>query len=571
MRVDGTKLAFVSCHLTAHEGVSKCEERNASIVEILGGVRAGDKDIDITEQFHHVFWMGDMNYRITFDPAQPTTTKKNTEEFRRQISAQSINMNTVSTDRASAVSPDQVKVTVGGGRGRGGGGGGKSGGKSSAPPIKSSASTNGNKNSKGTPASATTTTTTPTPDVGEEESDDDNDPDANSKAAERATNMKRIFEMIAHEQWHDLLNYDELNREIHAGRVLNDFRACRPQFPPTFKRVRDIAIPLLNIQIPNQVYRWGFKRSDSNRMEGHGVMANITTFAGVSEERNVADFYHEKRYPSYTDRILYKSMGTYAGNIREEFFYSCEEALSSDHKPVIAGFEVALTLGADDIYVNTNLIGRGQQRQKTHILTLKMSNLKGHNLEEMDAQIFGGGSDPYFVIRTDPPTLLLKKSELAVDGSSVKSKVIKHNLNPIWTETLTLELASVDLEGLARNASLIVQVWDEDLANPHDLIGVTVFSMRDILTAILENKSHSFEFNNTVIRSNSEIMGSISGKISFDRDVNEYERVFYEASIGRSGTIPTSQQTTQFISLENAIVQQRELPYSGCACNCTLC
>jgi hypothetical protein len=58
LEVDGTRLAFVSCHLTAHEGVNYCEQRNASIAEILGGVRAGDKDIDVTEQFHHIFWMG---------------------------------------------------------------------------------------------------------------------------------------------------------------------------------------------------------------------------------------------------------------------------------------------------------------------------------------------------------------------------------------------------------------------------------------------------------------------------------------------------------------------------------
>lgn len=56
--VDGTKFAFVSCHLAAHEGVKYCEARNASIIEILGGVRAGDKRYDVSEQFHHVFWMG---------------------------------------------------------------------------------------------------------------------------------------------------------------------------------------------------------------------------------------------------------------------------------------------------------------------------------------------------------------------------------------------------------------------------------------------------------------------------------------------------------------------------------
>ena len=39
--LDATKFAFISCHLTAHEGVSHCQSRNDSIKEIIGGVRAG--------------------------------------------------------------------------------------------------------------------------------------------------------------------------------------------------------------------------------------------------------------------------------------------------------------------------------------------------------------------------------------------------------------------------------------------------------------------------------------------------------------------------------------------------
>lgn len=33
--INGTRLAFISCHLTAHEGVKHCEARNSSIIEIL--------------------------------------------------------------------------------------------------------------------------------------------------------------------------------------------------------------------------------------------------------------------------------------------------------------------------------------------------------------------------------------------------------------------------------------------------------------------------------------------------------------------------------------------------------
>lgn len=41
------------------QGVKHCEARNNSIIEILGGVRAGDARFDVSEQFHFVFWMGE--------------------------------------------------------------------------------------------------------------------------------------------------------------------------------------------------------------------------------------------------------------------------------------------------------------------------------------------------------------------------------------------------------------------------------------------------------------------------------------------------------------------------------
>ena len=69
--VHGTSLAFISCHLTAHEGVKNCCFRNESTKEILGGVRSGDKRFDPSAKTHHTFWMGDMNYRITFDKRTP--------------------------------------------------------------------------------------------------------------------------------------------------------------------------------------------------------------------------------------------------------------------------------------------------------------------------------------------------------------------------------------------------------------------------------------------------------------------------------------------------------------------
>jgi hypothetical protein len=50
------------------------------------------------------------------------------------------------------------------------------------------------------------------------------------------------MDMVVNERWGDILALDELNREIAAGRVLNNFTALQPSFPPTFKRTRHVSI-----------------------------------------------------------------------------------------------------------------------------------------------------------------------------------------------------------------------------------------------------------------------------------------------------------------------------------------
>ena len=60
------------------QGPKYCALRNASVQEILGGLRAADFRFDIRVQFHHVFFMGDLNYRLTpnidiTDYTTPTT------------------------------------------------------------------------------------------------------------------------------------------------------------------------------------------------------------------------------------------------------------------------------------------------------------------------------------------------------------------------------------------------------------------------------------------------------------------------------------------------------------------
>eukprot|EP01064_Diplonema_japonicum_P038196 TRINITY_DN9164_c0_g4_i4.p1 TRINITY_DN9164_c0_g4~~TRINITY_DN9164_c0_g4_i4.p1 ORF type:complete len:667 (+),score=141.21 TRINITY_DN9164_c0_g4_i4:295-2001(+) len=63
-----TRLCFVGCHLAAHQ--ENIEDRNANYAEIVEGITDkidGRKDFWFTNEYHHIFWAGDLNYRIDYD------------------------------------------------------------------------------------------------------------------------------------------------------------------------------------------------------------------------------------------------------------------------------------------------------------------------------------------------------------------------------------------------------------------------------------------------------------------------------------------------------------------------
>ena len=63
-RLYGHSLGFVSCHLPAHRGAKHRKDRDSAVAEIMRGARVGYKQLDVASQCTHVFWMGDLNYRI---------------------------------------------------------------------------------------------------------------------------------------------------------------------------------------------------------------------------------------------------------------------------------------------------------------------------------------------------------------------------------------------------------------------------------------------------------------------------------------------------------------------------
>lgn len=355
------------------------------------------------------------------------------------------------------------------------------------------------------------------------------------------------MDMVIQEKWSEILTYDELNREIAAKRVLNNFTALQPSFPPTFKRTRNLIIQKNLNKISTQ--------------QQYDINTNNTNNA----DNSVSNYYHPKRIPSYTDRILYKSLPIFQNNIKNLYFESCEHAISSDHKPVRAGFEININKGKQDILIPRNLLNyNGKISKKTSglrtdvsLLRMVFSDLKGENLEEMDSAVFGGGSDPYIIITTDPSELLLYKGILKTNYEGMKSSIIYHNLNPIWKEEMNITLGSIDLKNLSRNASIIISVWDYDRSNADDLIGITTIPIRDIL------KQHSFSlpytFNNTLY-SNTEIMGKISGKIEVQGSFNDLYKEYLELEQERN-------DTDHYITLSQGLRELNIQNQANCQCS----
>ena len=61
MVMKDTRLCFMNSHLSAHQHQTK--RRNDDAKEIIEGVKLGYQGVDILHQFHHLVWMGDLNYR----------------------------------------------------------------------------------------------------------------------------------------------------------------------------------------------------------------------------------------------------------------------------------------------------------------------------------------------------------------------------------------------------------------------------------------------------------------------------------------------------------------------------
>uniref|UniRef100_A0AAZ3RE76 phosphatidylinositol-3,4,5-trisphosphate 5-phosphatase n=1 Tax=Oncorhynchus tshawytscha TaxID=74940 RepID=A0AAZ3RE76_ONCTS len=89
---NGTSFGFVNCHLTS--GNEKIGRRNQNYLDILRLLSLGDKQLssfDISLRFTHLFWLGDLNYRLDMD-IQEILNYINRKEFDPLLKVDQLNL-----------------------------------------------------------------------------------------------------------------------------------------------------------------------------------------------------------------------------------------------------------------------------------------------------------------------------------------------------------------------------------------------------------------------------------------------------------------------------------------------
>ncbi|XP_031979559.1 phosphatidylinositol 3,4,5-trisphosphate 5-phosphatase 2-like isoform X1 [Corvus moneduloides] len=89
---NGTSFGFVNCHLAS--GSEKTHRRNQNYSDILHSLALGDKRLggfDLTLRFTHLFWFGDLNYRLDMD-VQDILTHIVKKDFQALLAVDQLNL-----------------------------------------------------------------------------------------------------------------------------------------------------------------------------------------------------------------------------------------------------------------------------------------------------------------------------------------------------------------------------------------------------------------------------------------------------------------------------------------------
>lgn len=274
---------------------------------------------------------------------------------------------------------------------------------------------------------------------------------------EQEKHRMEVKKMVEKRDWESLNKADELNRALRHQDCLAGFTTVPCHFPPTFK----------------------VKREKGNR-------------------------YDEKRTPSYTDRILWKSADGFDDSLVPLAYGPCSDTETSDHKPIRGAFSLLTCKGrkaregakTEKISrpLSLSLADGYNSAAPERSLYLIVSQIACTDLPAMDPELWGGKSDPYIYFSTNPKELLLsqvkeiegrKLSTSQEDKHWPRTKVIPRTLNPVWQdEFVTMKLHGISSEEELVGALMFITAMDYDVMKSDDLIGTIQLSLEKLCSDI---------------------------------------------------------------------------------------
>ena len=332
-----------------------------------------------------------------------------------------------------------------------------------------------------------------------------------------------VLKLIEQEQWAKLYEADQLKMCQRKGDAFAGFRESPPNWAPTCAHRPPGCAGLLRLRI------WPAWWPACIRL--HGRARRVRRVLAVKVKRSQGTDYKNQRIPSYCDRVLWKSMPPLAALVEQTRYVSLPEVTTSDHKPVLAEFNVQPTETVFEVVapprttsgfavlaplfsprglvggspssprggdggVRRNISGRRANRgaRPSGPPLIRITHLELSNLMDMD---MGGGSDPYCIFFTNPPGLLADDRHAPV--TTVKNVKPKQRNTQLDSSTVTIDMPMERVSTVGGAASvtwsdkempllrpkgvppvklpfvtLIIAVYDWDRVGVDDLLGVAL-------------------------------------------------------------------------------------------------
>jgi len=245
--------------------------------------------------------------------------------------------------------------------------------------------------------------------------------------AEHDDHWNAVHDLVEEGAWERLLAADQLRASIAAGAVFSEFKEGNASFPPTFKM---------------------------NRVPGND--------------------YKNQRIPSYTDRILWRSMPQHRQAVSQISLSSAPGVSTSDHKPVFGVFELRLSC-PPAIVPSLSLSSNPNSAP-----LVRMSNCRILGNFRVQANVGKPSAQPFFFCYTNPPGVLGSRAPMSAGTTRDRSPLsLQSDVKaspPSWSwDDRHVPLLRPAVRGPdLRHVSLILCFF-EDRWSPHDPLGtVTV-------------------------------------------------------------------------------------------------